>query len=97
MSVEMTAKNHHSKQWHDDTTVGRVGREVSGSGSLRFGRHSWDWLSCPPACGETKAVCWHERAEGARWEGRARMTGEGAAAGVPSLPPADHTGHDRTA
>lgn len=44
-----------------------------------------------------KALCWHERAEGARWEGWAHMTGEGEAAGVPSLPPADHTGQDRTA
>lgn len=78
--------------------VGGVGGpEVSRSAGLRFGCHSWDWLSCPPACREMKAVCWHERAGGARWEGRAHMTGEGEAAGVPSLPPADHTGHDRTA
>ena len=90
------SKNHHGKQWHDDTTLGRVSPGVSRAGSLHFVCHSWNWLSYPPACRETKAVYWHERAEGARWEGWAHMSGEGEAAGVPSLPPADHTGQDST-
>lgn len=80
----------------DDTAKGRVNHEVSGSRSLRCVCHSCDWLSCPPACGEMKGVRRHERAEGAQWVGWVHTTGVGVAVGVPSPPPANYTGHDRT-
>ena len=80
----------------DDTSEGGVNHEVSGSTSLRCACHSCDWPSCPPACGGMRRAHRHEGAEGARWGGWARRTGVRVAVGVPSPPPGDYTGHDRT-
>lgn len=80
----------------DDTAEGRVSHEVNRSTSLRCACHSCDWTSCPPACGGMKCAHRNERAGGAPWGGGARRTGVGVAAGVPSPPPGDYTGHDRT-
>lgn len=80
----------------DDTAKGRVNHEVNRSRSLRCVCHSCDWPSCPQACGEMKGVRRHERAEGAQWVGWVHTTGVGVAVGVPSPPPANYTGHDRT-
>lgn len=80
----------------DVTAEGGVNGEGKRSRSLRCECHSCDWPSCPPPSGEMKAERWHERAEGAQWVGWAHMTGVGVAAGGPSPPPVNYTGHDRT-
>lgn len=86
MSIEMKLKSVDSSG---------QGHEANRSRGLRCECHSCDWASCPPACGGMRGVRWHERVEGAQWEGWAHTTGVGVAEGVPSPPPADHTGHDR--
>lgn len=73
-----------------------VGHEVRGPGSLRCLRHSYDWSSCPRACGETRGARRHERAEEVLRVGWARMTLAGVAVGVQSPPPVNYTGHDKT-
>lgn len=80
----------------DDTVEGSVNHEVDVSTSLRCACRSSDWPSCPPACGGMKGEYRHERAEGAQWGGQAHRTRVGVAVGVPSPPPGDYTGHDRT-